>query len=211
MDSVPKRPWYRLHWLTVAIFSVVLGAVVYREMEQNQQSKGHGKNEFGPISFVVYECGWPVRHRYVFIENTTLPSSVPATASQRHLVPWALTFNVLLGLILVMSAMITVEHRCRTVKLWQVTLREMLVVTAILALLLWLAMEEERLLFPLSNSGTDVTFLHEPHDFNSPLLGLMYPQSWPILFALGCTVYLLGWLVCFVVLRCWSLARRRPA
>ncbi|MBC7854632.1 MAG: hypothetical protein IAF94_14465 [Pirellulaceae bacterium] len=207
MDPAPKRPWYRLHWLTVAVCSVVLGAVVFREMEQNEQGRGHGTNDFGPISFVEYESGWPLRHRYVWIDFTTLPSGIPATSTLGHLMPWALTVNVLLGLILVMSAMITVEHRCRTVKLWQVTLREMLVVTAILALLLWLAMEEERLLFPLSKSGTDVAFLHEPHDFSRPLLGLVYPHRWPILFGLGCTVYLLGWLTCHLATRAWSLLR----
>jgi hypothetical protein len=40
---------------------------------------------------------------------------------------------------------------------------------------------------------------------------LRHPLNWPLLLALGCTIYSLGWLVCFVVLRLWSLVRRRPA
>src|SRR4030095_3035902 len=59
MHSAPNRPWYRLHWVTLVVVTVVIAALVYRELKPARIDGGHAFNGSGRLWLDQVEYGWP--------------------------------------------------------------------------------------------------------------------------------------------------------
>ena len=172
MDSAPKRPWYRLHWVTWVVMGVVLSAAI-REQCTYQ------------IAFDLY--GWPLIDR------------LELGHSERRWEISALVFNVAFCSVLVVSSGCGAELWLRRQNPLQIDLRSGFVITGVLACVCWLVELPSQSL--LEWRWTYVLPLVSWSDLRQPL-------RWPILFAIACTIYTLGYLAFWISRRTYRMLLR---
>lgn len=193
MDSAPSHPWYRLHWLTWLALAGLLWTLVQREREAEPGLR------FSIDSLNYMEntlFGWPREHLYLMEHGGGMNGS-PTFDYDWNISN--LMFNLLLCLLLTIATVHALEFWLRRPNRWQVTLGGLLGLTGVVAVLV--AIVSGNIDASLGWLGLSRLYLFHWSE-------LRQPQRWPLLFALGCGVYSLGWLTCLVVSRAWSLFRR---
>lgn len=203
MDSASKRPWYRLHWLTWVIAVTVLAVFVSRQLEKELVLGIGNLGMYSQRSSV----GWPFQHAEVVDSGAMTMTGpgpiVPRTASTTYeWFVWPLVANCSFSFLFVASTTLVCECWLRRERRLQINLRQSLVALAILGVLLTLSR-------PWTVGYRDLD--RENFEMEWSLIGiadLTTPLRWPLLIALGCTIYSLAWLVCFVIFCGWSLLRR---
>ena len=202
MDSAPKRPWYRLRWLTWLLLAMVAGAFISRQMEKELI---FGIGDLGML-FERFSVGWPLQHaEYVssqsMLKGSKLVLNGPISIESEWFI-WPFLVNSAFGFVLVASTAIIGERWVRRERRLQINLQQILIAMATFGVLLTLSR-------PWTVGYGDLDL--DTFSMQWSLVGmddLRVPLRWPLLFALGCTIYSLGWLACLTVLRCWSLLRR---
>ena len=196
MDSVPKRPWYRLHWLTwLVLVLLVVGLDDWEREERLIATSGFA-------NFTLTGFGWPIEHGRLFGKHVAFPK-LERSAAECSWDMLALATNSIVCVLLVLSTAVIVERCLRSPNRLQLSLRSLMAITAITGIMLCIAVQSETL-------EAAILWMTKMDSHILSADDLSWPPHWPVLFALGCTIYSLGWLVCFAVLRIWSLVRRRP-
>ncbi len=192
MDSAPKRPWYRLHWVTWVVVIILVWTLFSRGSEAGFR---------GIDSSFYYRkenaYGWPAKHLTVVEWGTFLRPNNPPTVEHKWHVR-ELVFNAGFGFMLVLASVFAFELWMRTRKRTQLTLGSMLGLTAVAACLAGLA------------SGSIDFWLPAVFIRSSWLISwydLQRPVMWPLIFAMGCTIYSLGWLALALLRRAYRLVR----
>lgn len=144
----------------------------------------------------ITRFGWPWEHLKV-VEHGGGMNDSPTFAYDWNISN--LMFNLLLCLLLTIATVHALELWLRRPNRWQVTLGGLLGLTGVVAVLV--AIVSGSINASLDWLGLSSLYLLHWSELHQP-------QRWPLLFALGCGVYSLGWLTCFVVSRTWSLFRR---
>ncbi|HUE74592.1 MAG TPA: hypothetical protein VMP01_27240 [Pirellulaceae bacterium] len=202
MDSVVKRPWYRLHWVTWTVMAVLLLAFVNRQMAVQSGSWA------SPFIYAKWtHFGWPVVHLDLMESGAALPGSVQPNIRYDQPVfkydwrPLALAVNVFTLLLFLGSTAFVVESFLRNYRKLQFSVGNLIVITGVLGVILALFSYEPAFLFGARwLFGLELSYLIVWRDFQRPLL-------WPVLFGLACTLYSLGWLGLAILCRAYRLVR----
>ncbi|HUE71625.1 MAG TPA: hypothetical protein VMP01_12135 [Pirellulaceae bacterium] len=194
MDSAVKRPWYRLHWVTWVVVVILVWTLINRELEARLVGLSLS---FSYISDTLY--GWPVDHLTVVESGSLLRRPGQQLRFEYRWHYPQLVFNVVFCLLLSVSTVHVMELRLRSPNHMQLSLRSLLVVTAIAACLAGLA--GGNIDFGLPWVGVRSSWLINWYDLRRPV-------RWPLIFALGCTIYSLGWLALAFLRRAYSFVRR---
>ena len=179
MDSAVKRPWYRLHWVTWVAILLIISALVYREQVAQRFEGGWASTDDATLDFDELRFGWP----YAYLVHYDFGSG--SIVSDWHW--WWFGTNVICCLVLTLSAATVVETRMRGSRPWQFNIRQLLVAIAIAGILMGLAIQHDGWFVIMDYFGGLPTALVPWEGFTNPIL-------WPMQFALGCTIYSLGWL-----------------
>ena len=192
MNSVPKRPWYRLHWVTWVVILLVIAALAYREQVAQRFDGGWVSTDQATMDLDELRFGWPYAHliHYDF-----------GSASMTSGWHWGwFGVNVVCCLLLTVFAASVVETRLRGPTPRQITIRFLLVVVAIAGVLMGLALQPDGWLVIMDFFGGVPATLVSWEGFTNPVL-------WPMQFALACMIYALGWLALALLRRAYRLAR----
>ncbi len=193
METAPKRPWYRLHWLTWLVI-----VVVTFEMVDVQRDEHLGDSAI--TGQKLYYCGWPLIHCLIETSEWYGAGSRYSRTEISEWRDWELLVNCVVSVLLIASTLFVCEMWTRNERHGQFGLRHLFSIVAILCSLLGLARIEWSDMF-LANPG--FTYQRRLIDWRD----VAHPVRWPFLFALACTVYLLGWLAYAGALRIWSFRR----
>lgn len=189
MDPIVKRPWYRLHWVTWTVVAVVLGALINRQMAV--QTGGWAS----PLSYAEWtHFGWPFIHLDLMETAQALPGSVQPYLKYGQADfkydwrPLALATNVFTLLLFLGSTAFVVESFLRNYRRLQFSVRNVIVITGVVGVILALLGYEAAFQFGARwLFGLELSYLVAWRDFQRPVY-------WPVLFGLACTLYFLGWL-----------------
>ena len=190
MDSTPKRPWYRLHWLTWLVLGLVLLVLAPRQRAEFHSYLLAGTGYLWKASY----CGWPLVD--LNIKETVALGGTARPKVEYHWRGVPLAVNLLICSALAISTVFVTERLVRARPRMQFSIRSLLILISVVAILLTMMSNE---------------FIHEPDISDRSRRALMYwmelknPLRWPLLFALGCTIYSSGWLIGFAAVRGWSL------
>ena len=198
MDPAPKRPWYRLRWVTWVVALLVAGAVVISECEEHLGVSTCGSGAYTSSSYF----GWPQAHVEVVERGSIVGLGMQVPRSFEYSWRWSyLGFNVLICVVIVVSAIWVLESRLRSPNRLQFHLRALLAFTGVVAVLVWLLVNSQWL---FHSSGVSLKWTH------SPLVSwddLKQPLRWPVLLGIACTIYSLGWLALVLLNRAYRLVR----
>lgn len=202
MDSVFKRPWYRLHWVTWMVIAVSLWALINRQLAV--QSGGWAS----PFIYTKWtHFGWPFIHLDLMESGPASPGSVQPNIKydqpdfKYDWRPPALAINVFTVLLFLGSTAFVVEAFLRNYRKLQFSVGNLMVITGVLGVILALLSYESAFLFGARwLFGLESSYLVVWRDFQRPLF-------WPVLFGLTCALYSLGWLALAVLRRAYRLVR----
>jgi hypothetical protein len=202
MDSVVNRPWYRLHWVTWTVVAVMLLALVNRQIAVQS---GSGASDYRYTKWTHF--GWPFIHLDLRETGPALPGSVQPNIKYGQPVfkydrrPLALAINVLALLLFLVSSAFVVETFLRNYRKRQFSLRNLILITGVLGVMLALFSYEPAFAFGARwLFGLELSYLVSWRDFQRPLL-------WPVVFGLACPLYFLGWLGLAMLGRAYRLVR----
>lgn len=183
MTPNKTQPWYRTHVVTViatAIMALVLFVANYR--------LNRGLTSGGLWHMTTnYSQGWPATFRIVYVDEFGPFDRAGRASTTTTEVDWyigALLSNLTIATLLVAATAVVCEVKCRdSLPWWQLSLRSMLILVAVVSCLLVLHQNDHGLHGLPSRVGT----------------GWLSTTPWhlklPIMAALGCFIYLMGWLV----------------
>ncbi len=109
MDSAPKRPWYRLHWVTWVVMAVVVWSFTGRQV---QRDFGGGTQDFVATVNWWY-LGWPVWHLEEKETDVGIVFGMPPRGSEFKWRPVGILLNVASGLLLLTATVFVVESWLR--------------------------------------------------------------------------------------------------
>jgi hypothetical protein len=193
MDSAAKRPWYRLHWLTWVVMALVISAIGNRQMEARWSRY---PSSYGYIKDI--RIGWPTIHLTSTERGSMFPEPGDKPSFTYHWHYSRLVFNLVLCLILTAATGHVLELWLRSPNRMQVTLGSLLGFMSVLAVLAGLASETIEFTIPWFDLRSYGLFIWDD---------LRRPLQWPILFALGCMLYSLGWLALALLRWAYRLIR----
>lgn len=201
MDSLPKRPWYRLHWVTWIGMGFVLSSAVFRQFEERFVVESLGsltiteRFNFGwPLAYVEMEKFGPI------VVTPTGPSPNPAFIKYEWF-GWHLLLNCAICALLTGSTAYVSDAWLRSPKRSQFGVRHLMIVTFVVATLIALT------------QGLEVRY-RDWEDFRMTWLlvswsDMVNPLRWPLLLGLACTIYSLCWLTLALLRRAYSFVRGR--
>jgi hypothetical protein len=178
--------------MTWVIMALIVASLAYRENTAQRFEGGWASTDQGHIEFHELRFGWPYAHvvHYVF-------GSASITSGWH----WGwFGVNVLFCLVLTLSTAAVVETRLRGSRPLQFNTRLLLVFIAITGVLMGLATQHDGWFVLLDFLGGVPTELVSWEGFSNPIL-------WPMQFALGCTIFCLGWLGLAFAHRAYRLVR----
>lgn len=183
------QPWYRPHVVTIIVTAIVAAVLFVANYQLNA-----GLTYGGAWSMTTgYSQGWPVTFRTVTVDEfAPFTRTVKATTTTTE-VDWdtrALLSNLAIATLLVAATAVVCEGKCRdSLPWWQLSLRSMLNLVAVVSCLLVLHQNDRGLHGLPIRVGT----------------GWLSTTPWhlrlPIMFGLGCLIYLVGWMVVGGILR----------
>ena len=188
------KPWYRLHVVTViatAIMALVLFVANY------QLNRGLTSGGLWHMT-TNYSQGWPATFRIVYVDEFGPFDRAGRASTITTEVDWyigALLSNLTIATLLIAATAVVCERKCRdSLPCWQLSLRSMLILVAVVSCLLVLHQNDRGLHGLPSRVGA----------------GWLRITPWylrlPIMLGLGCLIYLSGWLAATGALRCaWWL------
>jgi hypothetical protein len=172
-QRVPPRRWHALHWLTFLLTAIVLAAIAWVQDYPDTILASDGTS---------FHFGWPFLH-------STTHSALIAAAFGRPRDDLALCANVIVWIVMVLSVTTTVEDWRSQGRWFRVSVRQLLGVVAVIALVLaW-----PRLPLPSETLSLDDFGSIE---INTRFRSWPWPARLPLLFAGGCVAYAGGRLVC---------------
>ena len=126
------RAWYRLHWLTCLVCGVLVWAIVDTECERRFVG---GASSFGYV--FLFDFGWPQTHLNDIESGILGPR--PGDPEPTHEYQWkpiGLTVNLSVCVIFLAATAYVCEAWLRRRKRWQFSLRQFLIATAMVRVLL---------------------------------------------------------------------------
>jgi len=197
MDSTPKRPWYRLHWVTWIVVVVVAGGLVNSEFEKHF---GIGTYSAGYTDLTYF--GWPRAHLELVESGSFVGPGTKLPSSFKYHWRWpVLGMNVLVCIVIVGSTMWVAESWIRSSNRLQFKLQALLLFTSVVGVVLWLSVNSDWLFW---SEDEVILWAH------SPLVSwgdVQRPLRWPVVLGVACTIYSLGWLVLALLRRAYRLVR----
>ena len=202
-----KRPWYRLHWVTWVVLLIVGWAIGWCQVDDTRQTQF---NRSGFVSAYFASHGWPFK---ALVERYSLWGIRTFDVELVNSV--ALALDVALSFILLGSTALVSERWIRGPKRLQLQLKTLLSVTAVVALSVLLVTQRETTWWWRLRNELDLVRNYQvviPEVSSDPSLGPLHLQPWyvrfPVIFAIGCTIYLAADLATRLASRCFKLVRR---
>jgi hypothetical protein len=190
MPSSSSRPWYRLHWLTWLFVLAVIGSIAH---QQSFGELGDG-NRSGLVVDSETEFGWPMKHMTEHHKSSAGNMLSSLDIREYELLFLPLAFNTACWLVLLVATVFVVERRSRSGRPFRVSLASILSLVTVCCVLMVI----------LSGAlNYRIATIHFPR-----WEALTSPLSWPLLFALACTIYTAGWLAWHTALLGYRSLRR---
>lgn len=184
-----ERPWYRPHRITWVVIAVVIWGVAAQVCDPGRR-RSVDLDLATTLEF--FECGWPIDAVQIIETHDWIDAStLRCTDIAFDFYGGELLLDLIVCSWLVVSTGFVCE-RLRSARHPQFTLRQLVLVTFVVCVLLTLGVHG----IPQGN------ITHADPDNLWYLL--KKPSWWPVLFAIGCTIYSF---VCLIKWE-WSLARR---
>jgi hypothetical protein len=194
----PHRHWYRLNLLTWLVTVVVAVALVCRQIEKQNEFA------FGGLGRTThsFDTGWPLTHRE-FTESY-VPFNWTSKESSSHWHLGRLIANCAVCCLLIVSTMVVSERWLRQRSRLQLSLRSLMLLAWVVGAMVMLLNAEWELPFRDFSDAWVYWSIISWLDF-------AVPARWPILFAVGCSIYLAGELIWHLVAYAWNGAARLRA
>ena len=190
----PRRPWIRLHWLTIFVVAWLGWAIA------NCQFARHDETALiNPTGFESHSTfGWPLRH--VEDDAIYLWAAVPLSSGELHWNPLALFINVQIWFSLLLSTTVVIERWQRAPNRLQYGMHALLAVTGLTAALV-----------ALMTQPTPQWVLQFGIE---PSYGLMWcnirrPFRLVLPLGVACAIYFAAWLAYRIGLTAYSWLRLR--
>jgi hypothetical protein len=190
MNGEQSTAWYRFHWLTWIIAGVQISTLVALQREVQV-----GAVITGNRTTLIHHFGWPARNATVISKRSSYTIQGEDPDAQIH-TQWSATsiaFTLAFSLTLVGATVFVLEQWLRSAPIWQISLRGLLALTAVVAVLLVMLPNKSMFYDALGQMGIApsryVTFAGSMWRDWTTL------QSYPILLGLACLIYSAAWVV----------------